>query len=72
MKLLVAIQTAYEQGNTTAKSYANWLLLNWDVCSNDEFESQLLYILSNLSHWRGADARASKLAIRTRLAEFTK
>jgi len=72
MKLITAIHTVIKQGNAAAKCYATWLSDNWDTCSEDEFETQLLYILSNITHMRGHDAKNARQVIKLRLKEFTK
>lgn len=42
------------------------------VGANEGEAVQLLYVLNNLSCWKGEDARAAKLAIKARVKELQK
>lgn len=40
--------------------------------ANEGEATQLLYVLSNLTYWKGEDAKAAKVAIKARVKELQK
>ena len=61
--LQILIQHQEEPALQWAVNYAKYGLL----CTGEELNVQLLYTLNNVAQWRGPDARACKIVLRSRL-----
>jgi hypothetical protein len=59
--LLVLIQHQEDPALQWCVNYAKYGL----ACTGEELNVQLLYVLNNVAQWKGADARACKIVLRS-------
>lgn len=63
--ILSAIRGANTTSNTSAKVYANHMLLSYTEYGLEGVASQVMYLLLNLKSWTGEEARQVKKLLNT-------